>query len=177
MAVDTKMLIAKAVRKLLVEKKVKKLTVKDIVEECHITRQSFYYHFEDIPSLLRWILEKGMEEVIQEAQNQNGAEAGLRYFFLVAINAMPYFKKTMQSNYGDEFEKILKQQVYRMFQQVVDRENLYQNSSQFELKLILRYHSQAIWGILEEWTEEDTKNLDRIVHEVYLLMTGGITPF
>ena len=43
---DMKEVIASAARKLILEKKVKKLTVKDIVEECQITRQAFYYHFE-----------------------------------------------------------------------------------------------------------------------------------
>lgn len=46
---DMKEVIASAARKLILEKKVKKLTVKDIVEECQITRQAFYYHFEGIP--------------------------------------------------------------------------------------------------------------------------------
>ena len=56
MPVDMKEIIADAVEKLLFDKKVKRLTVKDIVAECNITRQAFYYHFEDIPELLRWIL-------------------------------------------------------------------------------------------------------------------------
>lgn len=90
MPVDMKKLIAEAVHTLLIEKKVKKLTVKDIVEECHITRQSFYYHFEDIPDLLRWILEQSKEEFMREARNQREAESALRYFFLMAINALPY---------------------------------------------------------------------------------------
>lgn len=45
--------MAEAVKRLLMQKKVKKLTVKDIVDECSITRQTFYYHFEDIPDLLK----------------------------------------------------------------------------------------------------------------------------
>ena len=51
MAVDMKESIAQAAKVLLTEKGVKKLTVKDIVDACHITRQAFYYHFEDIPAL------------------------------------------------------------------------------------------------------------------------------
>ena len=54
MAIDMKKTIAEAASSLLFEKRVKKLTVKDIVEECHITRQAFYYHFEDIPDLIHW---------------------------------------------------------------------------------------------------------------------------
>ena len=64
MAVDTKELIAEAVKRLLMQKKVKKLTVKDIVDECSITRQTFYYHFEDIPDLLKWVLERGTDKMV-----------------------------------------------------------------------------------------------------------------
>ena len=56
MAEDMRETIANAAKTLLFDKKVRKLTVKDIVEECHITRQTFYYHFEDIPDLMAWSL-------------------------------------------------------------------------------------------------------------------------
>ena len=54
MQVNAKDSIAQAAKSLVMKKGVKRLTVKDIVEECHITRQAFYYHFEDIPALFRW---------------------------------------------------------------------------------------------------------------------------
>lgn len=41
MAVDTKELIAEAVKRLLMQKKDQKLTVKDIVDECSITGRPF----------------------------------------------------------------------------------------------------------------------------------------
>ena len=68
MAIDMKKTIAEAASNLLFEKKVKKLTVKDIVEECHITRQAFYYHFEDIPDLIQWVLYQEMEIVLEECR-------------------------------------------------------------------------------------------------------------
>ena len=55
---------------------------------------------------------------------------------------------------------------------IVEEENLIRNNSRQELKLILRYHSHVIFGIFQDWTLEDTKNLDMIVHEVYLIMMG-----
>lgn len=76
MAVDTKELIAEAVKRLLMQKKVKKLTVKDIVDECSITRQTFYYHFEDIPDLLKWVLERGTDKMVEETLTQGNAEKG-----------------------------------------------------------------------------------------------------
>ena len=176
MPIDTKEAIAEAAVRLLTEKNVKKLTVKDIVEECRITRQAFYYHFEDIPELFRWVMEKQMEKLLSETMPDNDPQQTLREFFLMAIKASPYIKRGMQSNYRDELEQIITRYAYRLFGHVIERKNLYRGRTRSEVKLILRYHSQAIMGILREWTDEDTENLDEIVCLVYLLMTEGISP-
>ena len=168
--------IAGAARKLILEKKVKKITVKDIVEECQITRQAFYYHFEGIPDLIQWSMKQGMKRLLEEYRAQKGPEEALRYFFIIAINGMPEVRKGMESNYGREIEQMLVQGAYELFESVVEEENLYQECSRQELKLILRYHSRALLGLLQDWTPEDTRNLDAIVHEVYLIMMGKITP-
>jgi AcrR family transcriptional regulator len=173
---DMKDTIAQAAKSLLMEKGVRKLTVKDIVEECSITRQAFYYHFEDIPALFRWMFERDTERNLLEARAQESGEARLHRFFVVAINAMPYVKKGMESNYREELERLLVEYIQRLFEQVCDEEGLYQDCTRIEVKLILRYHSQAIIGILRSWTEADTKNLDQIVSVVYRLMTEGISP-
>lgn len=111
-----------------------------------------------------------------EAQSLKSGEQRLRYLFTMAINALPYMKKGMESNYRDELEKFLAQYIQRLFERVCDEEGLYQDCTRFEVKLILRYHSQAILGLLWGWTDADTKNLDQIVHVVYRLMTEGISP-
>lgn len=176
MAADMKNMIAEAAKRLLLDKKVKKLTVKDIVEECQITRQAFYYHFEDIPDMFRWVLERGTEQLVQEIRAQGDTEEGLRYFFLVAVNAHSLVKRGIQTSYRDEIEKLLEQLVYHLFEMAAESQNLYPDCSRSEFKLVLRYHSQAVMGILRGWTDEDTEHMDEIVHSVYLLLTGGITP-
>ena len=75
MAIDMKKTIAEAASSLLFEKRVKKLTVKDIVEECHITRQAFYYHFEDIPDLIHWE-HVGVALFPSLSEDQNGCFSG-----------------------------------------------------------------------------------------------------
>lgn len=176
MPVDMKETIAQAAKTLLMEKGVKKLTVEDIVGECQITRQAFYYHFEDIPALFRWMFERDTERTMLEAKALGNGEARLRYLFVMALNALPYVKKGMVSSYRDELEQFLVKYVERLFEQACDEEGLYQNCTRFEVRLILRYHSQAIIGILRNWTDADTKNLDLIVHTVFRLMTEGIAP-
>ena len=177
MAPDMKEIIAKASRKLIFEKNVKKLTVKDIVKECQITRQTFYYHFEDIPSLIRWDLEKNMPIILEEVLSAGNPEEGMLYLFRMALAISPYIKKVMQTNYKDEIECLLEQFVYQLFEKIWEYGCKFKNCSRFELNLILRYHSQAILGLLKHWTEDDTKNLEQIAHQVFLMITGDYSSF
>ena len=52
MATNTKLVIAQAYADLIAKKNVDKVTVKDVAEACGITRQTFYYHYQDIYDLL-----------------------------------------------------------------------------------------------------------------------------
>ena len=174
MPTDMKQTIAQAAIILLTRKGAKKLTVKDIVEQCHITRQTFYYHFEDIPELLRWMIDGYFEQVMRQSMAQEDGEAGLRCFFVLAINAAPYVERGMQSNYGEELKKLLRQSFQQYFLMASQQKNFYPNCPHSQLRIILRYHCQAIMGLLEEWTEEDTAQLDQIVHTVYRIMTAEI---
>ena len=176
MPTDTKELIAEAVRTLLIDCHAKKLTVKDIVEQCHITRQAFYYHFEDIPEMFRWMIEKETDRMLQEALSKKNAEEGLRCFFVMAVNAIPYIKSGMNSNYRTELELLLSQHIQNFFSIAVESKNLYPSYTRSEVQIILRYHSQAILGLFRRWTDEDTDRLDEIVHVVYCLMMKGISP-
>ncbi len=176
MAVDMKEIIAEAAGRLIRERKVKKLTVKDIVEECNITRQTFYYHFEDIPDLLRWVLKKGAEHVMKECREQEGPEEMLRYLFLMLLNARPYVRRGMTSNYRDELEQIARETFYAFFDQAAAEGGLYENYSVRDAKLIIRYHCGAILELLQGWTEKDTQDLDYIVHSVYLMLKGEMAP-
>lgn len=176
MPTDMKRTIADAAIRLLTSRQTKKLTVKDIVNECHITRQAFYYHFEDIPALFQWMLDKSVEELLQQADAQKDPETRLFHFFFMAIHLSPYIKKGMQGSYRSELEQLLTQYLYRLFEQTADREEMFSSYSRPEVSFILRYHVQAIIGLLREWNDKDTKNLNQIVHLVHLLLTGNIHP-
>ena len=124
---DMKEIITEAARKLVLEKKVKKLTVKDIVEECQITRQAFYYHFEGIPDMIQWSIKQGTRRLLEACKEQGGAEAALKYLFVFAINAIPEVRKGIESNYGKELEQTLMQGTCELFESIVEEENLYRN--------------------------------------------------
>ncbi len=58
----TKQALAAALKEKMKTKPFSKITVRELIEECGVNRKTFYYHFQDIYALLRWLFE---EEAIQ----------------------------------------------------------------------------------------------------------------
>ena len=57
MCSDTKGRIAEAVEEMMLVKPVSKITIGSIMEQTQMKRQTFYYHYQDIYSVLEWIVE------------------------------------------------------------------------------------------------------------------------
>ena len=61
----TKRAIKETFLRQLNQRPLSKITVKDIVEECGINRNSFYYHFEDLPALVEDIVAERVSELVE----------------------------------------------------------------------------------------------------------------
>ena len=55
---ETKLLMAETLKRLIKERPFAKITVQDIVNECYINRNTFYYHFENNYDLLYFAYEQ-----------------------------------------------------------------------------------------------------------------------
>lgn len=54
MSAEMKRMIAETLHELLRKKPLDKITVKELADCCHISRQTFYYHFQDIMQVVEW---------------------------------------------------------------------------------------------------------------------------
>lgn len=68
---ETKILMAEALKKLLKNRPFTKITVQDIVTECNINRNTFYYHFESNIDLLYFTYELEVRKVSEAYQKAN----------------------------------------------------------------------------------------------------------
>ncbi|MGN1404187.1 MAG: TetR/AcrR family transcriptional regulator C-terminal domain-containing protein [Ruminococcus sp.] len=61
----TKRAMADSLKKFMEKKPLSKITVSEIVADCGVNRKTFYYHFEDVQALLKWMLEQEAVQVIK----------------------------------------------------------------------------------------------------------------
>ena len=59
--------IAAAFLTLIKQKNVDKISVKDLAEHCQISRQTFYYHYQDILEVVEWIFHRRMEDLLAKS--------------------------------------------------------------------------------------------------------------
>ena len=144
---DRKELIAAAAGRLLLRRDGKKLTVTDIVNECHITRQTFYYHFEDIPDLLLWMMKRNLKRNMQEASMQSTPEESLKYLITLSLSSRLFVEKAMHAGYREELERLVMQSF------------------------------NAVVGLMRSWTEEDSAHIDETVRDIYRMMAASMNAF
>ncbi len=81
----TRKAIQEAFITLLNERPLKQITVKDIVDTCGINRNTFYYHFADIPTLLQEIITEDAENIIETYPTLDSVEQCLGVALQFAI--------------------------------------------------------------------------------------------
>lgn len=73
----TKTMLCQALKKKMAQKPLDKITIRELADDCGLKRQAFYYHFEDIYDLVRWMFQ---QEAVSLLRQHDGACCGRRAF-------------------------------------------------------------------------------------------------
>ena len=107
MANFTKKAIKETFLQLLSERSINKISVKDISDACGINRNSFYYHFADIPSLIEEIVTEEAEKLIEKYPTIDTLENGLKVATEFALENKSAMLHLYNSANRDLFEMYL----------------------------------------------------------------------
>ena len=147
----TKKAIVESFLKLLKEKPVEKITIKDIVEDCGINRNTFYYHFEDIPSLMEEILREETERVLGKHLGADSWEEG----FIAAVEFALDNKRSVFHLYNSAKREVFEQYLNQIGRDVIGRfvdqqaEGLSVNEE--DKRLLTTFYCSALTGLVVEW--------------------------
>lgn len=170
MANFTKKEIKKSFVKLLKSKKLKDITVKDIVEDCEINRNSFYYHYQDIPSLLKELLKDKIDEILQSHQSINSIQEG---FDIIESNVIDN-KKIIFNIYNSLNRDVLVNSLSLLCDYIakkyVDCELFIKNEK--EKSVITEFIKYMLLGIIIDWLN-DSNNEDKIINIREYLQTNS----
>lgn len=139
----------------LEERPLREITVKDIVEDCGVNRNSFYYHFKGIPELL--------EEIVMERSARLIAEQGPSPTLAGCLEAAAGFAlehrqavlHINQSAHREMFEQCLLDVCRRAMLNYV--EPLFHSLDPEDRDVLVRFFQCELFGQIMEWLNAGTR--------------------
>ena len=175
MASFTKFAILRVFGDLAASRPVDKITVKDITDQCGISRNTFYYHYQDIYQVLKAYVQYSAEHVIELMAEEEGA--GLR-----GIRYLETHRELLCNLYRSAANEEVRNCLQSASQIIFDRliENISQGMEvQPEDKKILSAVCQyTVRGIMTGWMESDGaingETLEQVLARLDYLFKGAM---
>lgn len=169
---QTKKALAASLKKLLGQKPFSKITVSEIVQDCGVNRKTFYYHFEDIFALLKWMLEQETVEVIKKFDLMVDYEEVMD-FTIDYIDANKHMINCLYDSFGrDGMKQFLYDDFIGAIGPIVDgveeREHL-QLPETFK-QFVSEFYAEAVAGLLVDWFQDRLKRSREEVLENLVLI-------
>ncbi len=165
----TKQAIAHTFKALMRHYPINKITVKMIVDECGVTRHTFYNHFHDIYELLEWIYDNEVIEELDQTCNIDHWQKGISLVLCYTYENRVICSNTCRSLGREHLERFLHQIFETMIEGVISdihQDATHQHPRQKE---IASFYAYAITGEFLQWiiggfSENPETVKDRIVY-------------
>ena len=137
------------------------ITVKSLTTECGINRNSFYYHYQDIPALIEEIITEVADEIIGMYSTIDTMETGLKAILEFASMRRKAILHIFNSVNRDIFEhdlwKVCEYVVIQYLKPILSKGNV----EEYDQEILIRFYKCECFGFAIDWLnngmEEDAE--------------------
>ncbi|BFL47655.1 TetR/AcrR family transcriptional regulator C-terminal domain-containing protein [Lactonifactor longoviformis] len=178
-SLNTKKTLAESLKNIMRRKNFSKITVSEIIADCGLNRKTFYYHFDDIYALLKWLLESEAVEVVKQFNLIVDYEEAI-LFIMGYIEDNDYIISCAYDSIGrDEMKRFL----FTDFEEVVcsiiesaEKENNKFLSAEYK-SFLCRFYTEALAGVIIDWIKNRKERnrqqvIDYLVNTLKVSLTG-----
>lgn len=147
----TQQAIQNSFLKLLDSKPIDRITVKDITEDCGISRNTFYYHYADMPALVEELMMNSAQEILLAYPSAGSLEEclnlGARYVKEMRRAANHIYNSSQRDIYERCLMKVLRSIVDKYFELAFSSEEF----NKEEREILIDYYKCLCFGIIIDW--------------------------
>ena len=172
MAIDTKQMITEKLFELLSCEKAENVTVKRLVEECGISRQTFYYHFKDIIDVMEWGCRQALKDDLETGLKAESPREAITVFVTNTVNRRAAVSHLLASPHGSDFlqlmQKTVKTYLWEMFGRMFPNSRL----SVVDTEAVLDFFTGGITGLILGNYSKRNLDTDALVDQIDRLLSG-----
>lgn len=175
MASFTKQAIRRSFLKLLNDKPLAQITVREIVEDCGVNRNTFYYHYQDIPRLLESIIDEEAERIIREYSSISSIEDCLNAVIGFALENRTAVMHIYHSTNRDSYEQYLWKTCEHVVSIYIDGILSSRKVTANDRQLMIDYMKCVCFGLIMGWLKEGMKpDIQSRFHRICKLKQGEL---
>jgi probable dihydroxyacetone kinase regulator len=172
----TKKLLAGSLKKFMAVKPLTKISVREIVEDCGVNRQTFYYHFQDIYDLVEWMFQQEAVMLLRKHDSLLTWEDGVlqllqhirknRAMYLCVLNSLGYEHLTRF------FSKDVHSLLMRIINQVADGLDVGDEYKEF----VAHFYTVALTALIESWLvslKDKDDSPEKLVRLIRITLQGN----
>ncbi len=149
----TKNRIYECALKMAEKRPINKITVKTIVDECEITRNTFYYHFYDLYDVYVSFVDSKIDELMKNSGTD--PEAVFFDFIELAVSYRKVWLNLYKSIGHDRLSAFVTAKVKQFIIMSISKEYDIESISALDLEIICTFYGEAVFGILVYWIKDN----------------------
>ena len=154
----TEKAIKAAFLELLDERPLSKIKVKDIVDRCGINRNSFYYHYADIPALIESVIKEETDKITAGFSSLDSIGDAFASMIGNITKERRLIFHIFNSVSRDVSEPYLLEMSNRFVTKCFDAVYRDKKVADKDRKIIIRHYKALLFGMLVEWLNSGMKS-------------------
>lgn len=153
---QTKHALAAALKELIAQKPIDKITIHDITERCGIRRQNFYYHFEDVYNLMRWMFQEEAMSLLRQHEGTLLWQEGLLQLFRYIEENKAVCLCALRSVGREHLKRFFETDIHAIIHRTVEQFGhevgaISAGVTESDVELVTHFYVVALTGMLESW--------------------------
>lgn len=176
-SLKTKQAMAASLKKIAQNKPLSKITISELCNDCAINRKTFYYHFEDIYALVRWMLEQEALEVVRNFDPLTDYKE-LIHFIIDYVDANNHILSCIYDTMGREGMKRIFLSDFKVCVNVMIEKiekDINANISPDYKQFLCDFYTNALSGILIDWfLNRSIRSREEMIHYISLTLHASL---
>ena len=173
---DMKSVIADTFSEMLEKEDIDKITVTRLIAQCHISRQTFYYHFKDIMDVLEWTFWRATQELVEQSLNAEDRLKALTAYITFVRQNRTKLKKLIYSRRWVQIEGMLVEAVTVYLAELARNRVPGIELSVDDLEVMLTFYACGMVGVLLQYVDKPNLNEEKLVIQMERIITGKMFP-
>lgn len=175
MAQRTKNAIRQSFMELLAERPFDKITIGDIAQRSEITRNAFYYYYQDIYALVEDIFALELEQFTQKAAAYTSWQDAFRAAIAFALDNRRAVLHIYHSSSRETLERYYRQTILRTMTDFIHMMAQGLDVPEGKITALSRFYAAALEGLTSQWLQDGmTEDLAPFIADLGELLDGNI---